>query len=178
MNKELNALIDTPDEIVIGGKNYRVYPLTLGKICRLSDALEGVMPLIQTLLQLEKLNDGDIAKALSEITPDDLSKFNSMLFSSIDQLAAAFVVVTWPNDGTPPAINTESVENAKYILELSHILKIIKIIRQGADFGELLKNVPANQEEMSSPGEDLSLGPLSSPDGNLTTSVGDAALEL
>ena len=157
LDEELKMMADLPDEITIGGKSFKIPPLTLGKIARLTDAITEIMPLLTGINEAEKKS------------PEELA---GMLKDAINEVAAAFCVVTAPNDGQPIEINQSDRDFAKWNLQITQIPEIIRIVQKGLAFGELLKNVPSPRKSATSPGESSTAGSSASPNGVPITSPG------
>ena len=167
-DEELKALLETPDEVDIGGRKFKIEPLSLYKTELVSDMVPDLIPLINSI---RKFNPTE-------------SEIPKIFRSCSEQIAKGFVILTtsngtWESDLIEPDLSPTNIGRVKRQLNSKNIVQILIIIRKSLDFKELLKNVLAQVALMqSSLGETSSPGPSSSPAGSSVTSPTESAFEV
>jgi hypothetical protein len=157
----LRALADIPDTIEIAGVEYKIYPMTPGKLALLDDKMTAFVPLLG-YLDIISIGTDDEAKAL----------FSGKIKEAIEPIVDAFFILTAPNNGKQPVEPDKEIREAlKWQLEIPQLIKILFILKQQGQFETMLKNVfplkeqNLEQEPETSTGEPSSVGSNDLQDG-------------
>ena len=118
---------DVSDKITVGEKEYRLYPLSLGKIDLLSKHEKAVNELINFV---RTVKDPDNTEAVE--------KFNEAADSAIE----IFHILTSPNkDEEPKPLEADERKALRWSLTMPDVFHMMMFLRMGNVPKEMLKNV-------------------------------------
>jgi hypothetical protein len=128
-NRILNAVAQTTkDTIMVGGEEYKLYPISLGKldlIARHEKTIETLMKLVEDKSQ--DSSDADTKKKME---------------AAFDGAAELFHILTYPNDGKEvPDITPEEKKKLRWSLSTQNLFEIRLYLQTAHLPGDLLKNV-------------------------------------
>jgi hypothetical protein len=152
------ALTEMPDEIEIGGKQYKIPPVTIAKLELLADQVD----------RLESLRNAKTHE----------KNVTGLLKSAMNDTVRAFVILTMPNGEELAEPTEDEIKKAKAVILVTDVPKISQALFLSLRFEGLLKNAEAPRETENSPGAVSSPGSSSSPAGSLDTSLTESALEV
>jgi len=120
-------LADISDTIKVGEEEFRLYPLSLGKMNLLSKHEAAVAELINFVRTAEGSDPAETAR-----------KFNKAADSAIE----IFHILTAPNDGKePPPLPEAEKKSLRWQLTMRDVYQMMMFLRMGNVPKEMLKNV-------------------------------------
>lgn len=123
----IGLLADFPDELSIGDKKYKLYPLSLGKLKLMTKHEKAVSFLIRMTSIDSEMTDEQAAQKLGE---------------AIQSAIEIFHIVSSPNDGKMPQdLTAQEKEELRWSLTMADIQQIMMFLRAGTIPKALLKNV-------------------------------------
>ena len=166
-DQQLKALAEESERVKVGDREFKIYPITPGKLSMINGVIEKFAPVVDEFGKIGQGKD---------------SLFTQRLKEAIDEILDAIVIITMPNTGKAPDITSESAkeirEYFKWSIEGAQAGEIVAILLKSASVGEPLKNVLPPRGTRNSPGQPTSDLSSSSPNGPSTTSSGESQLEV
>ena len=126
-------LADVSDTITVGEEEFRLYPLSLGKMNLLSKHEKAVSGLIDFVRTAKEPDDAEAMKKFSE---------------AADSAIEIFHILTAPNDGKEPEqLSAEKKKELHWKLSMPNVYQMMMFVRTGNIPKEMLKNVRGLERE-------------------------------